>query len=192
MMRRAPLGNSIDHATAAGSLLLRMRAWFARGAMAHIAQVEPNDAGQDDFGANNIVAYGPSPAATQTGEQPTAMLLPFPIHGEALLVKLADQLRSKIAASAPGCDEGARATFLLTLSRRPCVRLTIDAAAYVEFHAGPAIYHLVIELVQDTTIAIQTSDFDTVVKFVAQYVTDRLSDAHIDAGVDASVMEVPS
>ncbi len=69
-----------------------------------------------------------------------------------------------------------RDTFLLTLSRRPRSRLTIDHAAYVEFHAERAAYHLVIEFVPDTRIAVETGDFDTVVKFVAQYVSDRLSD----------------
>jgi len=157
MMRLAPTHNSVYHAAAGGSLLLRLRAWFA--------SVRP---------ASVEAASGHSvPAAAGDGDtrRSVAVVLRFPIRGEALLVRLADLLRGRVAAHA-----AARDRFLLTLSRRPRSRLTIDHAAYVEFHADRATYHLVIDVVQETRIAVETTDFDTVVNFVAQYVTDRLSD----------------
>ena len=49
----------------------------------------------------------------------------------------------------------------------------------MEFDAGLASYRVVIEAAPDTIITAATTDFDIVVRFVAQYVTDRLSDAII-------------
>jgi hypothetical protein len=168
MMRLAPTRNFIDHATAGGGLLLRMRAWFTRSATAsNLAACEPCDVVLDNVG----LLDGPA-ALTPNLPQRTAVVLPFPIRGEALLVKLAEQLRNRIAGSA------ARDSFHLTIMPRPHLRLTIDAAAHVEFHAERATYHLVIELVQDTRIKIESTDFDIVVKFIAQYVADRLSGEH--------------
>ncbi len=156
MMRPAPTHDSIDHA-AAGGLLLRLRAWFASVRPASVVPAPLHS-----------VAPAAGDGEARTG---VAVVLPFPIRGEALLVKLADLLRGRVAAHAAASD-----TFLLTLSRRPRSRLTIDHAAYVEFHGERGAYHLVIEVVPDTRIAVETTDFDTVVKFVAQYVTVRLSD----------------
>lgn len=156
MIRLAPTHNFIDHA-ATGGLLLRLRAWFG--------SVRPATVGRTS-------EHSARPVIADLDARPrVAVVLPFPIRGDALLVKLADLLRGRVAAHA-----AARDTFLLTLSRRPRSRLTIDHAAYLEFHADRATYHLVIDVVHDTRIAIETTDFDTVVKFVAQYVTDRLSD----------------
>src|SRR6202022_1225935 len=61
------------------------------------------------------------PAAT------SGVLVPFPIHGEALLVKLADALRKRAADI---CSE--RDPLLLKMSRRPGSRLAIDQTAYVQ------------------------------------------------------------
>ncbi len=183
MMRLATPRHSVDHAPAGGGLLLRMRAWFARSATAYVAALREDavldDATTADTGSNHVnptrlVSHDVPPDSEQSGKLPTAVLLPFPIHGEALLVKLADQLRGCVADSAAKHDP-----FVLTLSRRPRSRLTIDRAAYVEFHAERATYYLVIEMMHDTRITVETIDFDTVVKFVAQYVTDRLCDAAV-------------
>jgi hypothetical protein len=49
----------------------------------------------------------------------------------------------------------------------------------VEFDASSVSYRVVIEATPDTTITAATTDFDTAVKFVAQYIGDRLADAAI-------------
>jgi hypothetical protein len=96
------------------------------------------------------------------------VLVPFPIHGEALLVKLADALRNRVAGTCSAHDP-----LLLKMSRHPGTRLAIDQSAYVEFDAARATYHAVIEATSDTKVTLDTTDFDTLVSFVAQYVTER-------------------
>lgn len=182
-MRHAPTRNSIDYVNAGGGLLLRMRAWFARGgapyeSVLHDERVDKtmpggaiavdcgvHGAGLADAGSSDIGSV-----AVQEKPRSSAALFSFPIRGEALLVKLADQLRDRVAGNSFRRDP-----FLLILSRRPHSRLTIDGAAYLDFDAAQAIFRLVIELVQDTRIVVESCDFDTIVKFIAQYVTDRLS-----------------
>ncbi|MGO4712926.1 hypothetical protein [Bradyrhizobium sp. 2TAF24] len=97
-----------------------------------------------------------------------ATILPFPIHGEALLVKLAAALRDRFG--------GREASLMLALDRGVHSRLTIDQAAYVEFHGVRGTYHAVIEAAADTTVMLDTTDFDTLVRFVMQYVTERPAD----------------
>ena len=97
--------------------------------------------------------------------------MPFPIYGAALLVKLADALRNR---TADACSE--RDPLLLKMSHRPGSRLAIDNIAYVEFHADRAAYHVVIEAASDTKVTLDTTDFDTLVRFVAQYLTERPSE----------------
>ncbi|WP_249123381.1 MULTISPECIES: hypothetical protein [unclassified Bradyrhizobium] len=108
-------------------------------------------------------------AAPRTAAANGAAILPFPILGEALLVRLAAALRERVGE----CDANPLA---LTISRAPRARLTIDPAAYVEFHGERGIYHAVIEAAADTTVRLDTTDFDTLVRFVMQYVTDRPAD----------------
>lgn len=98
----------------------------------------------------------------------SGVLVPFPIHGEALLVKLADVLRNRLAN-----PRSERDPLLLKMSRDPTSRLAIDDAAYVEFLSDQATYHVVIEAGSDTKVMLDTTDFDTLVRFVAQYVTER-------------------
>ena len=94
--------------------------------------------------------------------------MPFPVHGEALLVRLADALRSRVAGS---CSE--RDPLLLKMSRHPGSRLVIDQNAYVEFDSDRAAFQAVIEAASDTRVTLDTTDFDTLVRFVAQYVAER-------------------
>ncbi|MBB4256524.1 MULTISPECIES: hypothetical protein [unclassified Bradyrhizobium] len=101
----------------------------------------------------------------------TGTVLHFPIRGEALLVKLADLLRTQVASRAPERDP-----LLLAMSRCPGSRLSIDRVAYVDFLPDQATYHVVIEAAPDATITLDTTDFDTVVNFVVQYVTGRNSE----------------
>lgn len=114
----------------------------------------------------NVERAGAGPSAPDTG-----MVLHFPIRGEALLVKLADLLRKQVASRAPERDP-----LLLVMSRCPGSRLSIDRVAYVDFLAGRSTYHVVIEAAPDATITLDTTDFDTVVNFLVQYITDRNSE----------------
>lgn len=107
---------------------------------------------------------------------PGCVVLPFPVRGEALLVKLADRLRSRFADG-----ELERDPLLLTMSRCPESRLSIDQDAYVEFHADESVYHVEIEAVPDTRIMLDTTDFDTVVNFVAHYLAGRLPATGLEA-----------
>lgn len=111
------------------------------------------------------------PAARSNPAAQSGVLLPFPFRGEALLVKLADQLRSRIANR--GLD---RDPLLLLISRCPGSRLSIDRAAYVEYLTDRCMYYVAVEAQPDTRVTLETSDFDTVVQFVVQYVAERLSE----------------
>lgn len=99
-------------------------------------------------------------------------ILPFPIHSEALLVKLAEVLRSRIEDRGPK-----RNPLMLMMSRYPAARLWIDRTAYVEIRGGQSAYHLAIEAAPDTVVSMETTDFDTLVSFVMQYVAGRLSES---------------
>ncbi len=119
----------------------------------------------------------PPPAVSQGGRlERTAsggVILQFPLHGEALLVKLADTLRNRLAIDPAGYATE-RDRLLLTMSRCPGSRLSIDACANVEFDSGQSVYRMTIEAAPDTTVTLNTSDFDTLVNFVVQYVAERL------------------
>ena len=101
----------------------------------------------------------------------SAVILQFPLHGEALLVKLADMLRRRMAARS-GTE---RDPLLLTMSRCPGSRLSIDARANVEFDADLSVYRMTIETAPDTTMTLSTTDFDTLVDFIVQYIAERIS-----------------
>jgi hypothetical protein len=160
MMRLAPTRNSIE-LTTGGSLLLRMRAWFTAGAGAAACSAEPR----------GVASFETPSTFVQADKSQTAVVLPFPIREEALLVKLAERLRARIASRTLQHD-----SLLLDISRHSHSRMMIDRTAYVEFHAQRATYHVVVETMPDTTIRVETTDFDTVVKFVAQYIDERLAD----------------
>jgi hypothetical protein len=92
-------------------------------------------------------------------------LLQFPIRGEALLVRLADLLRHQAASRCIGHD-----SLQLTVSRGPTMRLSIDDTAYVEFNADTCSYYVAVAAAPDTLLTLESSDFDTIVSFVVQYV----------------------
>jgi len=102
----------------------------------------------------------------------SGVLLPFPIHGEALLVKLADLLRSRIGDRGPQRDP-----FLFSVSRCSCSRLSIDRVAYVDFDADRAEFRAAIEAAPQTKVILETADFDALVDFVVQYVSARLAES---------------
>jgi hypothetical protein len=127
----------------------------------------PDDAKTEPRVVLQVVGNGPA--------APSGTLLQFPLRGEALLVRLADLLRKRIANSVASRGPE-RDPLLLTMSRCSGARLSIDRTAYVEFIANRSSYHVAIEAAPDTTVTLDTTDFDTLVKFVVQYVTERLSE----------------
>jgi len=99
-----------------------------------------------------------------------AAILPFPIHGEALLVKLAAVLRRRVGHAAPEQDP-----LLLQITRGAGSRLSIDQAAVVEFNPERREYRAVIEAQPSTRLILETTDFDALVDFVLPYVAGRLA-----------------
>ncbi len=164
-MQLATLLGSVEHPLAAGSFLTRVRAWFAT-ARTPRGEAEPHEE------ARNSTPVAEATAACKAMTQ-GAVLLPFPIRGEALLVRLADLLRARIATAAPRPNS----PFLLTMSRAPRLRLLIDPASYIEFDAGRAAFHVVLEVTPDTTIALDTANFDILVQFVVEYVNSRFTES---------------
>jgi hypothetical protein len=98
------------------------------------------------------------------------VILAFPIHGEALLVKLAEVLRNRVADRCPESDP-----LLLVMSRYPRSRLSIDRRAYIEFYQNCSEYRAVIEASHETKVILETADFDALVDFVLQYLMGRLA-----------------
>lgn len=116
-------------------------------------------------------------AATRRGDGPaTGVVLPFPIHGEALLVKLAELLRCRVEQLGPQRDP-----LLLQIARCPRTRLSIDQTAYVEFIPEYAEYRAVIEAQLGTRVILETAEFDALVDFVVPYVATRLAEAEPEA-----------
>jgi hypothetical protein len=181
MMRLAPTSHSNETASV-GGLLLRLRAWFAGMAPAgRGAPCEPRDVVMGNVTSFDAISLGIGSShapVTAVSDQHASKgtLLAFPTHGAALLVGLAARLRARVADDA-GQSVPEHDRFVLMLTRQPHVRLTIDSAAYVEFQSARATYYVVVETAPDTRITVETVDFDTVVKFLVEYVTDRLSDA---------------
>src|SRR5262249_50100040 len=100
-----------NHAALRGGFKTRMRSWLALA-----------------MPAGRIAAKGVRASAMMTPVEPRGVLLSFPIRGEALLVKLAAELRKRVADYGPQRDP-----FLLAIARCPDARLVIDRHAYIEF-----------------------------------------------------------
>ena len=115
--------------------------------------------------------FGVVPVAADVREEPRGEVVAFPVHGEALLVKLADVLRRHVAGREPA-DNPLRLTF----SRCPWARLSIDATAYVDYLSEVETFHAAIEAGPGTKVILKTTDFDALASFVMQYVNDRLLD----------------
>ncbi|MDB5716499.1 MAG: hypothetical protein JWO15_3896 [Sphingomonadales bacterium] len=132
---------------------------WLRGAAVGQPAAEPNPATQMPDGATDTSAR-------------RGVVLAFPVRGEALLVKLAEVLRCKIAAFDRSCHG-----LLPMLDHDPDLRLWIGDDAHVVFDGRSSEYHLTIETPSGTRMIIQTVDFDALVTFVLQYVSERLADA---------------
>jgi hypothetical protein len=168
------MGTAMDMRDAAKKGFGRLRSWlhdasWTIGRYANENQVYPVNVAAWPAVARNE-ARTASPIARHDHAQ-SGVLLQFPVRGEALLVRLADLLRSRIADR--GLDQD---SLLLLISRCPGSRLSIDRSAYVEFLADRCVYCVAIEAQPDTKITLETTDFDTVVKFVVQYIAERLSE----------------
>ena len=168
------MGTAMDMRNAAKNGIRKLWSWlhdasWTIGRYANENRVCPADVAAWPAVARNE-ARAASPIARHDHAQ-SGVLLQFPVRGEALLVRLADLLRSRIA------DRGLeRDPLLLLISRCPGSRLSIDRSAYVEFLADRCVYCVAIEAQPDTRVTVETTDFDTVVKFVVQYVAERLSE----------------
>jgi hypothetical protein len=156
------MDRSLQESTVHGGVLVQMCAALRR-TLTRLRLVEPTF---DD-------------RAASTAADGRGVVLPFPIRGEALLVKLADLLREKMTGLRADADP-----FALTLSRYPRALLSIDQSAYVEFHAEREAFHLIIDVTPDARVTLETGNFDTLVRFVLRYVAER--------GLDGGAVEVAS
>lgn len=169
------MGTAMDMRDAARKGLGRLLSWFHDASWTIGRYANENQAYPAEVAALPAVVKNEpraaSPITRHDHAAPSGILLQFPVRGEALLVRLADLLRSRIA------DRGLeRDPLLLLISRCPGSRLSIDRSAYVEFLADRCVYCVAIEAQPDTRVTVETTDFDTVVKFVVQYVAERLSE----------------
>jgi len=130
----------------------------------------------DAIGASQAMLRTNPQSAMQDRVAESGVVLQFPLRGEALLVRLADLLRRRIASRVVS-RVPERDPLLLTMSRCPGSRLSIDRCAYVEFNADQSAFLVVIEAAPDTRITLDTTDFDATVNFVVQYIAERLSTA---------------
>jgi hypothetical protein len=105
--------------------------------------------------------------AVGEGDCVSSVVLPFPIRGEALLVNLANELRSRVTAGELEDDP-----FLATMTRGRRPRLSIDRDAYVEFKAEDETFELKIDAAP-VTLTLETKEFARLVEFVFQYFVER-------------------
>ncbi|XSC43006.1 hypothetical protein ACF1BQ_033555 [Bradyrhizobium sp. RDT10] len=170
-----PMGTAMDMRDVAKTGLRKLWSWLHDASWTIGRYANENQVYLADVAAWPAAAKSEpravSPVVRHDHAAPSGILLPFPVRGEALLVKLADLLRSRIADR--GLD---RDPLLLLISRCPGSRLSIDRSAYVEFLADRCMYCVAIEAQPDTRVTVETTDFDTVVNFVVQYVAERLSE----------------
>jgi hypothetical protein len=159
------MGTAMDMRDVARRGIGRLRSWL------HDASSTIGICG-GEIHACPAIDLQPAGAAIRHGQDaPSGILLQFPVRGEALLVRLAELLRSRVADRKLECDP-----LILRISRCPEYRLSIDRSAYVEFLGDRCVYCVAIEAQPDTRVTVETTDFDTVVNFVVQYVAARLSE----------------
>jgi hypothetical protein len=169
------MGTAMDMRDAARKGLGRLLSWLHDASWTIGRYANENQAYPAEAAARPVVVKNElqpvAPVVRHDQAAPGGILLQFPVRGEALLVRLADLLRSRIADRGAGRDP-----LLLLISRCPGSRLSIDRSAYVEFLADRCVYCVAVEAQPDTRVTVETTDFDTVVKFVVQYVAERLSE----------------
>jgi len=141
-----------------------LRAWLRNAFLPH-----DHAAGAADPETPAAQPDDAAPAEHGGSAEKSAVLLPFPIHGEALLVRLAELLRERVADRGP-----VQEPFLFAMSRRPASRLAIDYRSSVEFVAGRSEFRFEVDVSPTTNIVIRTNDFDALVEFIVEYVSARL------------------
>lgn len=154
------LTRGTDHAaiSSGSGWFIRMRTWFAALPVGRVTAAAPASA------ALSAVQHG------QGAKLESAQVLQFPIHGDALLVKLAEILKARIADAPKHADR-----FVLALTRAPRLRLTIDETAYIEFDVVRSAFNMVVDVEPGTQLTLDTEDFDTLARFVVQYARDKLA-----------------
>jgi hypothetical protein len=142
---------------------LRNALWFGIGAagVADCADVEQSapPAGDASGGQHKVAEH-------DCGALNGSVVLPFPIRGEALLVRLAGLLRHRVGNFEPMHDP-----FLFAVSRQPGTWLAIDHRSSVEFISSRSEFRFEVEVAPNTNIVIRTGDFESLVEFVVQYVS---------------------
>jgi len=163
-MTLATLLDSVERPVVGMGFLTRIRAWFT---------AEPVQHSEMSDGARSIGEVSAYAADTSVchAKPREAAVLRFPIRGEALLVKLADLLRARLATVALSSNP-----FLVTMSRAPRSRLLIDTVSSIEFDPGRSAFHVVLQASPETTLTLDTTDFDSLVQFVVEYVNGRISE----------------
>jgi len=166
------MGTAMDMRDAAKKGLGRLRSWLNDASSTIGRYANENHVYPAEMADRPAVDLQPAePPIKHDHALPSGILLQFPVRGEALLVRLADLLRSRIADRKLECDP-----LFLRISRCPGYRLSIDGSGYVEFLADRSVFCLAIEAQPDTRVTVETTDFDTVVKFIVQYVAAQLSE----------------
>jgi len=112
------------------------------------------------------------------GDSATGQVLTFPLSAEAQLLRVAEGLRLRVGPSCSTDD------VVLELSRRSGACLKVDADTTVDFDGARGVFRVVVEATCDTRLTLQTTQFDAVVNFLAQYILER---GHVVAA-DAEVM----
>ena len=95
------------------------------------------------------------------------------------MVKLATHLKSVVEN-----DRLRQSRFLFAITHVPHARLLIDEMAHAEFDVVRGEYRIQVLVTPDTRVTAETSDFDVMVDFIAQYMRERL--------VETSALEVAS
>jgi hypothetical protein len=110
---------------------------------------------------------------SQSSEQPPkrSVLLPSPIPGKALLVKLAPVLPNHVADPQPNRDP-----LLLTILRCPPLCLSVDRAVNVEFRDESSAYPIAVDISLSRRVSVEAADFEAPVEFIAQYVATQVGE----------------
>jgi hypothetical protein len=152
-----------------------LRSWLRNALLFGIGASEvigAADVEQSVLRSDDVAGLQPNVAENKsTASGHSSVVLPFPIHGEALLVRLAELLRRRVGNFDPMHDP-----FLFAISRRPGSWLAIDSNASVEFVTSRCEFRFKVDVAPNTSIVITTANFDSLVEFVMQYVSARLAE----------------
>lgn len=144
-----PARDGHGSSSARGGLLARLRTWLAG-----VPLVAAPCSGSETAGK----------VATPVGA-PGAAVLPFPMTGRGLLLRLAQDLGHLVGKD----DAEAGDPVLLALAPGSQQRLTIDSTAYVDVREGILPYRVVLGDEFATRITLETTDVAEVHSFISQY-----------------------